>query len=254
MRQLLILSLFISSSLWAQESEWPVELITVNKVNYQRNSRASFCMRPIEMVDTIVFHHSETPTTTTPIEINQMHLNRGSNADPWYMVAYSYVMNTPYPGQTAPIAQIAEGRPLDIVGAHAGSDAFVEMDEEQQRMWNEGRILCGKEGGEFKLDPKQLKNGKIKANVTTIGLVIVGNYAKFGRDNPNGWTDRNPRYPTKNTLEMLARMSCQLQKKHPRMKKLSWHNFYNQTSCPGNIKDHVVQIRELAKGLGCDFN
>ncbi len=112
----------------------------------------------------------------------------------------------------------------------------------------------GDQGGEFRLDPKQLKNGKIKANVTTIGLVIVGNYAKFSRHNPNGWTNRNPRYPTKNTQEMLARMSCQLQKKYPRMKKIRWHNFYNDTSCPGNIKDYVVQIRELAKGLGCEFN
>lgn len=257
MRHLLFLSFLITPVLWAQEIpsevEWPLELIQVNKVNYQRNNRASFCMRPIEMVDTIVFHHSETPTTSTPEEINQMHLNRGTNADPWYMIAYSYVLNAAYPNQTLPIAKLSEGRPLDIVGAHAGSDAFVAMDEEQQRMWNEGRIVCGKAGGEFKVDPKQIKNGKIKANVTTIGLVILGNYAKFSRSNPNGWTNRKPRYPTAQTQEMLARMSCQLQKKYPRMKNLSWHNFYNDTSCPGNIKEYIGQIRNLAKGFGCDF-
>lgn len=207
------------------------------------------------MVDTIVLHHSQGSSRATPESINEMHLNRGSASDPWYMIAYSYVVNTPYPGDSTPTPLVTEGRPMDIVGAHAGSGAFVEMDEFQQKMWDEGKIVCGKTGEDFSVDPGQLRNGKIKANVTTIGLVILGNYVKFNpRDNPTGWTNRNPRYPTKNTQEMLAKLSCQLQKKYPRMKTIRWHNYYNSTDCPGNIKDYVDQIRTLAKGYGCDFN
>lgn len=254
MKNFLRLTLIWTVPVFAQIVEVQSELIPIEKVNYQRNPRASFCMRPIEMVDTIVFHHSQGASTATPEEINQMHLNRGTAADPWYMIAYSYVVNTPYPRQKIPEAKVSEGRPLDIVGAHAGSSAFVPMDEEQKRLWNEGKVLCGKENGTFTLDPKQLdSSGKIKANVTTIGVVVNGNYAKFSRDNPTGWTARNPRFPTPDTLDMLARLSCQLQKKYPRMTKLRWHNFYHSTDCPGNIKDYIGEIRTLAKGFGCEF-
>lgn len=234
---------------------WPVELIDIAKENYQRNGHASYCRRPMEMVDTIVFHHSETPSTTTPIEINEMHLNRGTPQDPWLMVAYSYQVNTPYAGNTNPIAKVTEGRPLEIVGAHAGSEAFVTMNPDQKRMWDEGQITCGVEGGNFTIDPKQLNaKGQIKANVTTIGVVVIGNYAPFSRENPNGYRRSNVRNPTNKTLDMLARLSCQLQKKYPRMTTLRWHNFYHTTSCPGTIKDFVPAIRNLAKGYGCVFN
>lgn len=258
MRNLLLcLFIFGPSLSIAQDSsdDWPVELVEIAKENYQRNGHASYCKRPMEMVDTIVFHHSETPTTTTPVEINEMHLNRGTPTDPWLMVAYSYQVNTPYAGNMNPIPKITEGRPLGIVGAHAGSAAFVPMNVEQKKMWDDGQIACGVEGGNFSIDPKQLnQRGHIKANVTTIGVVVIGNYAPFSRANPNGFRRTAPRNPTKATLDMLARLSCQLQKKYPRMKNLRWHNFYHTTTCPGTIKDNVPAIRTLAKGYGCDFN
>ena len=242
--------LFMSFSLWAQESD----LIQIQSVSYPRNSKASFCKRPLEMLDTIVFHHSETPTTQTPLQINQLHLNRGTPSDPWYMVAYSFQVQAPYLGTTVPASGVFEGRPLDLVGAHAGSQAFIPMDVEQKRLWDEGQILCGKEGEEFKLDPKQLNNvGNIKANVTTLGIVVIGNYARFGRDNPNGYRPSKVRNPTSQLLDILARTSCQLQRKNPRIKYLRWHNYYNSTTCPGNIKNFVPQIRALAKGYGCEF-
>lgn len=242
--------LFMSFSLWAQETE----LIQIKSVAYPRNKKASFCKRPLEMLDTIVFHHSETPQTQTPLQINQLHLNRGTPADPWYMVAYSFQVQAPYVGTYVPAAAVFEGRPLDLVGAHAGSQVFVPMDSEQKRMWDEGQILCGKEGGEFKLDPKQLDvNGNIKANVTTLGIVVIGNYAPFGRDNPNGYRPSKVRNPTAELQDVLARTSCQLQKKNPRIKYIRWHNYYHSTTCPGNIKNFVPQIRALAKGYGCEF-
>lgn len=234
--------------------EWPIEYVDIEKVNYKRNSHASFCKRPVEVVDTIVLHHSETPSTDTPERINQLHLARGTANDPWYMIAYSYTINSPYPGSATPRKRVTEGRPLDIVGAHAGSNVFVPMDDFQKKLWDEGKITCGKENTDFKVDPTLVKDGKIKANVTTIGLVVIGNYAPFSKTNPNGYSKNNPRYPTKATQEEIARLSCQLQKKYPRMKNIKWHNYYHATSCPGTIKQYIGQIKALARKYGCEFN
>ena len=234
--------------------EWPIEYTTIEKVDYKRNSHASFCKRPIDIVDTIVIHHSETPVTDTPEKINQYHLARGSGSDPWYMIAYSYVLNTPYAGTSAPKKRVSEGRPLDIVGAHAGSNVFVPMDSAQKKMWSDGKITCGKENSTFKVDPTMVKDGKIKANVTTIGLVVIGNYAPFSKTNPNGYSKNKPRYPTKATQDEIARLSCQLQKKYPRMKNIKWHSYYHATTCPGNLKQYIGQIKTLARKYGCEFN
>jgi hypothetical protein len=233
--------------------ESPVNLVKVEKVDYPRNEHASYCTRPVEMLDTIVIHHSAGSSTATALEINSFHLNRGTAADPWHMIGYSYVINSPYAGSNEPTPKVTEGRPLNMVGSHAGSHAFVDMDEEQTLMWEEGRIVCGKIGETFRIDPNQIRNGKIKANITTLGLVVLGNYAPFARDNPAGYHPGNPRHPTKETLELTARISCQLQKKHPRIKYIKWHNLYNQTSCPGNIEQNVEKIKQIAKGYGCDF-
>ena len=233
---------------------WPIEYINIEKVEYERNEKATFCKRPEDMVDTIVIHHSETPNTDTPKRLNDYHLARGSANDPWLMIGYSFVINSPYAGGKVPAAKVSEGRPLDIVGAHAGSNVFMPMDDEQKKYWDEGKIICGNDRIGFKKDPTLIKNGKIKANVTTIGLVVTGNYAPFSKTNPNGYSKNNPRYPTKATQDMIARTSCQLQKKHPRMKNIKWHNFYHATTCPGTIKSYIGQIKELARKYGCEFN
>lgn len=242
------------SSTQPQVPEWPIEYTKIEKVNYPRNTKASFCKRPVEVVDTIVLHHSETPSTDTALRINDFHLNRGTPQDPWYMIAYSYTINSPYAGGSIPVKKVTEGRPLDLVGAHAGTNVFVPMDSVQKKLWDDGKIVCGKENEEFKVDPSLVVDGKIKANVTTIGLVIIGNYAPFSRQNPNGYSARKPRYPTKETQDLIARTSCQLQKKYPNMKMIKWHNYYHPTSCPGTIKNYLSQIRELTRKYGCEFN
>jgi hypothetical protein len=237
-----------------QNPEWPLELIDISKIPYERNTKASFCMRPPEMVDTIVVHHSETSSTATAQYINELHLARGTAADPWYMIAYTYVINSPYSGGKIPTPLLTEGRPLEIVGAHAGTNVFIPMDAEQTQMWNDKKILCGKENEIPKYDPTIVKDGKIKANVTTIGIVVNGNYSPVSRTNPGGYSKKAPRYPTNKTQDMIARISCQLQKKYPRMKYIKWHNYYHDTSCPGTIKSYIGQIKTMAKGYGCDFN
>jgi hypothetical protein len=236
------------------DPEWPVEFIKINFEEYKKNTHASFCLRPPEMVDTLVIHHSETPPTATAQYINELHLARGTPEDPWYMIAYTYVINSPYARTDEPEPKVTEGRPLGLVGAHAGSNVFVPMNEEQQKIWNENKILCGKENEVPKLDPTLIQGGKIKANVTTIGIVVNGNYAPFSASNPSGYSKRSPRYPTVGTQDMIAKLSCQLQKKYPKMKYLKWHNYYHSTTCPGTIKSYIGRIKVLAKEYGCEFN
>lgn len=234
------------------------DLIEVQKISYIRNKKASFCTRPVEMVDTIVIHHSETPSTSTPQDINAYHLNRGSSADPWYMIAYSFVINSPYEGNTLPMARASEGRPFEIVGAHAGSNIFIPMDAVQADLWAKRKILCGKENQVPKYDSTLVKNKKIKANVTTIGIVVNGNYSPYyipGQPrNINGYKNGEVRDPTANTMDMLARLSCQLQKKYPRIKRMAYHNQYHATSCPGTFMNYMETIKQKAKEYGCDFN
>ncbi len=242
------------NNLLPQVPEWPIEYTTIEKINYERNSQAVFCKRPVEMVDTIVLHHSETPSLDTPERINDFHLSRGSASDPWYMIAYTYAINAPYPGEKLPETKVTEGRPIDIVGAHAGKGILIPMDSDQKKFWAQGKITCGKENGEFTVDPKLERDGKISANVTTIGVVVIGNYAPFSRGNPNGYSSRKPRLPSRETQDLVARTSCQLQKKYPRIKNLKWHSFYHPTSCPGTIKQYMNQIKALTRKYGCAFN
>jgi hypothetical protein len=236
------------------DPEWPMELVKIEKIKYERNTHASFCQRPTEMIDTIVFHHSETPSTTTAEWINELHLSRGTPEDPWYMIAYSYTVNSPYKGLGVPSVRVVEGRPLGLVGAHAGTNAFAPMNEEQKELWEQGKITCGKENQDFQVNPRLVKGGQIKANVTTIGIVIIGNYAPFSKTNPSGYSPESPRYPTDDTQDILARLSCQLQKKHKRIRHLKWHNFYHPTTCPGTIREYVNSVRTIARKYGCEFD
>jgi hypothetical protein len=238
------------------------DLIDVQEVSYLRNEKATFCMRPTEMVDTIVIHHSETPPTSTPKEINDYHVDRNRDTkDPWYMIAYSFVINSPYDGMDLPVPKASVGRPFEIVGAHTGSNIFVPMDAVQSKLWAEKKIVCGNKT-EMKFNPALVKNKKIKANVTTIGIVVIGNYAAYDRViNPGGYNASiETRNPSLNTIDMVARLSCQLQKKYPRIKNLTHHSNYHSTSCPGNFykidpkKNNMVKVQQKAKEYGCDFN
>lgn len=233
--------------------KWPLELIKIEKVELPRNSKATYCRRPSEMVDTIVIHHTAGFETRSPIDINRDHLNQGTAADPWYMAAYTYFVNSSYPSGSNVRARVTEGRPLEIVGAHAGSNVFLPMDADQKRLYESGAVKCGKENGPFTMNNSLIQNGKIKANVTTLGIAVIGNYAPFSRQNPSGYSPRRPRNPTQETLNMLGRLSCQLQKKYPKMKEIKWHSYYHPTECPGTIKNYITQIKTVARSLGCEF-
>lgn len=233
---------------------WPLELIEIEHVDLPRSSRASFCRRPTEMLDTIVIHHTAGNETRTPQDINRLHMNQGSPSDPWLMAGYTYFVNSSYGGNNNIRPRVTEGRPIDIVGAHAGSDIFMPMNKQQKELWDKGAVTCGREGGRFTVDPSLVRNGQIKANVSTIGVAVIGNYAPFSRRNPSGYSRRHPRYPTTQTLMMLGRLSCQLQRQYPNLKSIKWHSYYHSTECPGTIKNYINQIKTIAGGLGCEFN
>lgn len=283
----IIIALLISTLSWSQEN-CPVpdlvsivpfaeelnakaaleeDLITVEEIDYPRSEKATYCTRPVEMVDTLVIHHSETPSTTTALDINTYHLNRGTAADPWYMMAYGFVINSPYAGNKNPEPKVSSGRPIDIVSASQGSNVFIPMDATQVELWDKQEVKCGNETLGFKYDPKLVKEvvvgGKkerrIKANVTTLGIVVNGNYAPYVKPtrnnvgNINGYPRNSPRYPTPDTQLMIAKLACQLQRKYPRLTKISWHSAYNATSCPGTLKSYIGNIKALAKGFQCEF-
>lgn len=230
-------------------------LVEIVPTTLETNPKASYCKRSMDIVDTIVFHHSETPSTSTVEEINEFHLNRGTAADPWYMIAYHYVIHAPYKGDKKPERKIFQGRPIDLVGAHAGSDAFEPVDATRRKFLEENPTSCGKDGGEFSPNQEMIIDGKkTKTNNTSIGVVIMGNYSPFSRTNPNGYSRNNVRNPTAETIDQAARLSCQLQKKFPNMTRIRWHNFYKSTSCPGNIKNYIQAIRDKAGSYGCKFN
>lgn len=238
------------------------DLIDVDyDIDYKRNTKATFCTRPVDMVDTIVVHHSETRNTDTPQKINEYHLVRGTASDPWYMVAYSFLIMAPYENETTPPAKAYVGRPIEIVGAHAGTNVFVPMSEHQKSLWAKKQIKCGTKTRQV-YDPSLVKNGKIKANVTTIGMVVIGNYSPWSPSNPNGqFVMRNgkavpeAREPTAELIDTYARLSCQLQKQYPKITKLSYHNNYHPTSCPGTLqfKRGMEAIQLKAREYGCEF-
>ncbi len=85
------------------------------------------------MVDTAVVHHSASDNKETPQDINDtqvvMHENERNSAgepDPWYMIAYNYVIKSPYENEAGE-TKVYRGRPDKMKGAHAG--AYVNLEQ-----------------------------------------------------------------------------------------------------------------------------
>lgn len=233
----------------------PEPLIEIRTPTLSRDAGASYCRRNEEVVDTIVFHHTQTSSTSTVQNINTMHLDRGSAADPWLMIGYHYTINSPYSGGTIPTPVVNQGRPFNLAGSHAGTNAYRAADAETRRLMEEdGAIRCGTATGPLAEADDKFRNGLVKANYNTVAIAVIGNYAKRTSENPSGWRPNNPRYPSAGTIEMAGKLACELQRKHPRLKTIKWHSFYNSTDCPGLLKDRIPQIKAVAARFGCTFN
>ena len=231
-------------------------LIQINKPELVRDAGATFCRRNPEVVDTIVFHHTQTSTTATVQNINEMHLDRGTSADPWLMIGYHYTINSPYNGGTAPVPSVNQGRPFEISGSHAGTDVFKPASEETKKLMAlDGAMRCGPVSGPLvEADDKFNAAGNVKANYNTVAIAIIGNYAKRTSENPTGWAPNRPRYPSAATIEMAGKLACELQRQHPRLKTIKWHRYYKQTDCPGLVENRIPEIKAVAARFGCTFN
>lgn len=234
----------------------PEPLIEIRTPALTRNALASYCRRNTDVVDTIVFHHTQTPSTSTVQNINDMHLDRGSAADPWLMIGYHYTINSPYAGGTIPAPVVNQGRPFDLAGSHAGTNSYRSADEEtKDLMALDGAIRCGTVSGPLtEATDKFNPSGLVKANYNTVAIALIGNYAKRSSENPGGWRAPNRRFPSTATIEMAGKLACELQRKHPRLKTIRVHRYYNSTDCPGLVEDRIPQIKAVAARFGCTFN
>lgn len=229
-------------------------LVDIQTPPLRRNSAAEYCRRDEDLVDTVVFHHSGGPSTQTITTINDGHVNRESNGRPWLMIGYHYAINSPYSGSRGSTT-VSQGRPFNISGAHLGSDSYSNLSTSTRRLLTQDSNLeCGVQGRRFSTPDDRFRNGKGKANYTTVGVVVIGNYAQVAPDNPGGYRRGRPRYPSSSALETAGRLACEIQRRHPRVTNISWHNAYKSTDCPGTIRQRIQQIKDVARRFGCTFN
>lgn len=230
-------------------------LIDIQTPAVRRNPAAKFCRRNESVVDTIVFHHSASTNTQTVHDINQAHINRYSPGDPWLMIGYHYVISAPYPGARG-TASVTQGRPFNIAGAHVGSDRYMSASSATANLLrlNDG-VQCGVQGQRFTIpDDRFNSRGQVKGNYTTIGVVFSGNYSPRSSSNPDGYRGRQVRYLSPAGIESAGRLACELQRRHPRLTKISWHSALQQTDCPGSIRQRIQNIKQVAARFGCTFN
>ncbi|MCO4754906.1 MAG: N-acetylmuramoyl-L-alanine amidase [Bacteriovoracaceae bacterium] len=260
--------------------------IKIRPYEYENtNYNASFCVRDPAIVDTVVVHHSGTPNTDTPQDIHNIQVVQNENnvdslgrADPWYMIAYNYVLNAGYEGETQQTPKVYRGRPSQIKGAHAGG--YVEIDKmnpKAREKFLNSTVTCGynlDEDKEHKIDKldergkenrqRNAKQGLVSANLTSVGVLVTGNYAPDivdGQLNPSGYpTDGPVRYPSTSALKASAKLICQLRStEHPNLTKISDHNYikikrnyengkpYAGSCCPGTVYLRMQKLHELVK-------
>lgn len=238
--------------------------LEIKEYKYPVNPKGEYCTRNPEIVDTIVIHHTATSTTTTPTEINQLHMDRSTRNEQWHMIGYHYLIHGRYEGANFGPEEISisRGRPENMVGAHAGGH-ISKYSAEQRDVLEAATLSCGLDGQNFKDIPikdTMDRNKKINGNYGTIGIAVVGNYKPsyyfkvddvVTRINEGGHRAANP---SEEVLRKLSKLMCDIQKRNPRVKNFKPHQFYKMTECPGRIKKFFDKIKFYTKELGCEFS
>lgn len=85
--------------------------ISIEKPALKTNPSSSHSSRKISAIKRIIIHHSAT-TSGDVVSFNNYHINTNG----WYMVGYHYVIKKD--------GTIQQGRPLTVVGAHAGNNNY----------------------------------------------------------------------------------------------------------------------------------
>ncbi|MEX1099161.1 MAG: hypothetical protein WEB87_01975, partial [Bacteriovoracaceae bacterium] len=235
--------------------------------------------------DTVVIHHSATSNELDPQDIHDLQVvshendrDSAGNPDPWYMIAYNYVVKAPYEDDARDPPQVFEGRPDHIKGAHAGGHVNLDqLDPKVRRLVENSNIQCGwnkdKDSGHqmdtvsenaTDLAREEINDGFVSANITSVGVLVTGNFAPDilnGRPNVSGYPANGPvRYPSETTLRTTAKLICKLKNgDYPNLRKITDHNYarikknladgegYFGTCCPGTVYYRLNKLLELTK-------
>lgn len=233
-----------------------VDLLNINSVDYEKskNRKAVYCKRDPKALSSITIHHTGTKTKWTPQDINRFHLNRSTSGNPWYMIGYHYLIS----GKNK---KVYNARPLEYRGAHAGGFEKDISKAEYERIKDIKMTCAHTEKEHHQQGAKTLKNRfekskKLSGNITSVGIAVIGNYAKETPYTVAGvelLQEQVISYLDQDIIKKIAKLSCKLQRKYPNIKKLRPHSYYANTSCPGVIKKLMGKIASMANSYGCNF-
>lgn len=237
----------------------PLADLIINKVNYKtsKNKNATYCIRDKKALSGITIHHTATPPSWSPQDINKFHLNRSTAGDPWYMIGYHYLVNSKS-------TTVSEARPLDYSGAHAGGyDA--PLDSVEYDRIKDLKVTCAHTKKQHKKQrPHPLSddfnsNGQAKGNVTTVGVALIGNFETKYKSTVSGVTlIKNPskiiKRASPEAIIKVAKLACKLQKENPTIKVIRPHSYYHSTNCPGSVIADLNKVSSLASEYGCSFD
>ncbi len=240
-------------------------LIHIETPTLQVNDDAEYCTRDEDVVDTVVFHHTDGSPFETVEDVNNSRLLISPD---WYMMGYHFTISGPYrnPAINAPReVTVSQGRPFNITGAHLGvgpgnrpfySPATPDVRRFLQIMPN--AVMC-QQGTRAATDTfNRLLN--VKSHYTTVAIAIIGEYAPFHRTNePTGYQGP-PHQMSDAMLDASARLICELQRRYPNLRRVGGHRNYgfhpdgfSRTSCPGiHIENAIPEILRRARLLRLD--
>ena len=225
------------------------------------NPNAYYCKRDPNVVDTLTIHHTGEPKETTPEDINEAHIARSTDGDPWYMIGYNYLISETAHGGTAESPSVIQGRAPEVRGAHAGGYTRV-LSKKRRKELSKYKIQCGRDDDWIETNmAAEFQMGKISGNITTIGIAILGNYETSYTVSAGGVVliknvkgGKKVTYPSEAVLRKTAQLACHLQKQYPNIKRIVPHRYFKATNCPGSIIARLQTITTYANELGCEFN
>lgn len=236
------LDIFLPETKFVNKNPYPAPKI--EEPNLEVNPKGDFCLRDMKSVDTLVLHHTGTFKNDTLEEINDYHISHG-----WYKVGYNFIYN---PNQNNQV--FYQTRNPFMNGSHAGAYAYSKT---KTPSFKPKDLACFTVDGEIYPKPDKLINpeGYVKANSTSIGLAIMGNFAPFDPvTNPTGYQDHESGRLEQKDISEIAKLMCHLQGRYPSLKYLKKHDDYKDTICPGDIEKDLSIIIKKTKELGCDFS
>ena len=238
----------------------------VHQLDYPTNKDkdVTFCRRSTENLKYLVIHHSGTDASTTPEQINNYHINYNN----WYMLGYNYLVSTSFNGAQLDAPQVFTGRPPEMQGAHTGSKSvrllnrdYFDLKEQTQFCGNEQVGLIAQNMYDYAREIKENKKNQngVSGNFFSLGIVVIGNYEPIRYKKVNGTLVPSNLHteevlvPTKEVIQTVGELSCQIQKKFPNIKTIVPHSYFKNTDCPGRLLQFLKEITDHANSLGCRF-